>query len=139
MSLQTDYIDLFLIHEPFGDYYGSYRALEKLQKEGKVLSIGISNFDEELCKWFLEKCRIKPQVNQIETHIYFQEKKMNQYLKKENILHEAWAPFAEGYMNVLQDKTIKELSKKYHKTPAQIMLRYWIQKDLLLLWRRMMA
>ena len=111
----------------------TYKALEYLYENKKVKAIGISNFNEELCEILLKNCKIKPQVNQIETHIYFQEKKMNKYLKEKNICHEAWSPCAEGLLNLFEDETIKEISKKYKKTTAQIMLKFFIQKEIVVI------
>ncbi len=135
-KLDTDYLDLILIHWPEGTYENileTYKALEELYKIQITKSIGISNFNEELCELLLEKCEIKPQVNQIETHIYFQEKKMNNYLNKKNICHESWSPFGEGLLNVFEDETIKKMAKKYEKTPAQIMLKFFIQKNIVVI------
>lgn len=132
-KFNTDYLDLVLIHWPTNNVLSTYKALEFLANKGIIKSIGISNFHQELCEELLKVCKIKPQVNQIETHIYFQEVKMNNYLKSKNILHESWAPFAEGYMNMLYDDTLKEIAKKYNKSTAQIILRFFVQKDIIVI------
>ena len=129
----TDYLDLVLIHWPTNNVFETYRALEDLVDKGVIKSIGVSNFHEELCEELLKVCRIKPQVNQIETHIYFQEVKMNKYLNKKKILHESWAPFAEGYMDMLHDEVLIDIGKKYKKSPAQVILRFLIQKNIIVI------
>ena len=111
-KFETDYFDLILIHWPVGDVLGTYQALEEAYELGYAKAIGISNFNQEECEYLITNCKVKPMVNQIETHIYFQEKKMHNYLKKNNICHESWAPFAEGYMNMLNDEVICKLAKK---------------------------
>lgn len=132
-KLETDYLDLILIHWPSGDILGTYKALEEMYSKKITKAIGLSNFNEELCDYILQNCTIKPQINQIETHIYFQQKKMHNYLEKNNIYHESWSPFAEGLLNVFNELLIIELSKKYNKTAAQIMLRFLIQKNIIVI------
>ena len=132
-KFNTDYLDLVLIHWPTNNVLETYRALEYLVNQGVIKSIGVSNFHEELCEELLKVCKIKPQVNQIETHIYFQEVKMNKYLKKKKIIHESWAPFAEGYMNMLHDKVLIDIGKKHKKSVAQVILRFFIQKNIVVI------
>lgn len=132
-KLNTEYLDLILIHWPEGtieNIIETYKALEELYKLKIAKSIGISNFNEELCEIILNNCKITPQVNQIETHIYFQEKKMNKYLNEKNICHQSWSTFGEGLINIFEDETIKNIAKKYEKSPSQIMLKFFIQKNI---------
>ena len=131
--LDTTYLDLILIHWPSNNMLETYRALEKMYDRGIARAIGISNFNEELCDYLLANCRIKPQVNQIETHLYFQEKKMHKYLKQKRIHHESWSPFSEGVLKVLEDETVIKMAKKYNKKPSQLLLRFMIQKDIIVI------
>ena len=132
-KLQTDYLDLILIHWPANNILDTYKALEFMYEKKIARSIGLSNFNEELCNHILNNCNIKPQVNQIETHIYFQEKKMHDYLNSVNICHEGWSPFAEGMLDVFNDQLIVSLSNKYKKKTSQVMLRFMIQKGIVVI------
>ena len=132
-KIQLDYIDIALVHWPTTQCMETYQALEDLYEKGSVKAIGVSNYHQKLMDYLLENCRVKPTINQIEMHIYFQEKKMKKYLDEKNIFLEGWAPFAEGYMDLLKDKTIAEIAKKYKKTPAQIMLRFMIEKNIIVI------
>ena len=123
-DLQTDYLDLFLIHQPFGDYYGSYRALEDLQKEGKVLSIGLSNFYPDRLLDLVMNNDVLPQVNQVETSPYFQQHEANEFIKKMGIAHEAWGPFSEGMDNLFENPILKEIADKNSKSTGQVILRW---------------
>lgn len=122
-NLQTDYLDLFLIHEPFGDYYGSYRALEDLQKEGKIISIGVSNFNSARLLDLVMNNDITPQLNQVETTPYFQQYEANECMKKLNVLHQAWGPFSEGLNNLFKNPILVKIAEKYSKSTYQIVLR----------------
>ena len=132
-KLQTDYLDLVLLHQPFGDAYGAWRALENLYKEGKVRAIGISNFYVDRMVEFANFNEIKPMINQMETHIFNQQKKLREYEDKYNIIPEAWAPFGEGRKGTFDNEIIAELALKYGKTPAQIMLRWHIQNGVVVI------
>ena len=132
-KLQTDYLDLVLLHQPFGDAYGAWRDLEKLYKEGKVRAIGISNFYVDRMVEFANFNEIKPMINQMETHIFNQQKKLREYEDKYNIIPEAWAPFGEGRKGTFDNEIIAELALKYGKTPAQIMLRWHIQNGVVVI------
>lgn len=130
-KLQLDYIDLYLVHWPapkFNKYVETYKALETLYKEGKVRAIGVCNFEIEHLENLFDSCEIKPMVNQIECHPYYQQKEMKQFCKEHNIYVESWSPLYRGG-EVLQDKTIQSLAKKYNKTPAQIIIRWHLQED----------
>lgn len=125
--LDTDYIDLLLIHQPAGNYIACYRLMEKAYKEGKVRAIGLSNFTAEQIKEVLEKCEIKPAVLQTEVHPYSQEKELKEFLAKENIYIQAWYPLGHGDEGLLNEAVFAELGKKYGKSAAQIILRWHIQ------------
>ncbi len=132
-KLQTDYVDLFLLHQPFGDAYGAWRALEELYEAGKLRAIGISNYYVDRMVEFASFNRIRPMVTQMETHIYNQQKNLKEYADKYAITMEAWAPFAEGRNGAFQDETIVNIGKKYGKTAAQVMLRWNIQRGVIVL------
>ncbi len=132
-KLQTDYLDLCLLHQPFGDAYGAWRALEKLYDEGKIRAIGISNFYVDRMVEFANFNRIKPMVNQMETHVFNQQKELKEWADKYNIKLEAWAPFAECKNGIFENPTILQLAEKYGKTPAQIMLRWNIQREVVVI------
>lgn len=125
--LDTDYIDLLLIHQPAGNYIAGYRQMEKAYKEGKVKTIGLSNFDEEQIKEILSLCEIKPAVLQTEVHPYFQQKALKKFLVEENIYIQAWYPLGHGDRALLEEPFFGELGKKYGKTAAQVILRWHIQ------------
>lgn len=125
--LDTDYIDLLLIHQPSGNYVAGYRLMEKAYKEGKVKAIGLSNFTKEQIQEILDICEVKPTVLQTEVHPYFQELELKEFLTKEDIKIQAWYPLGHGDAALLNDETIVELGKKYEKSTAQIILRWHIQ------------
>ena len=132
-KLGLDYLDMYLIHKPYGDYYGSWRAMEDLYKEGLIKAIGVTSFpSERLLDLFLHN-EIKPMVNQIETNVWFQRKEEEDFLKKEGIAHEAWAPFAEGNKDVFNAPVLKEIGEKYGKSTGQVMLRWLIQRDVIVI------
>ena len=132
-KLQTDYLDLVLLHQPFSDAYGAYRALEELYDEGKLRAIGISNFYVDRMVDFASFNRIKPMVNQVEVHIFNQQKTSKEWAEKYGIQLEAWAPFGEGRGGTFDNPVIAEIAKKYGKTPAQIMLRWHIQRGVVVI------
>lgn len=132
-KLQTDYIDLLLIHQPFGDYYGSYRAMEEACKAGKVRAIGVSNFYPDRYLDIHHFSEIKPAVNQVETHVFWQQKTAKEYMKKYNTQIMSWGPFAEGKNNYFQNPVMKEIGEKYGKTVAQVALRFLLQSDVVLI------
>lgn len=129
-DLQTDYLDLFLIHQPFGDYYGSYRALQDLQKEGKLISIGVSNFNPDRLVDLIMNNDIVPQVNQVETTPYFQQYEANEIMKEYGVAHQAWGPFSEGMDNLFENPILKKIGDKYSKSTAQVILRWIIDRDI---------
>lgn len=132
-KLQTNYIDLMLIHWPQGSDVETYKALETCYKQGKIRAIGLSNFNEKQCLEIMKQCEIIPAVNQIETHIYWQQKRMHKFLDNYKICHEAYSPFGEGFNNIFSDKTINKLANKYNKTPAQIMLKFLTMENIVVI------
>ena len=126
--LDTDYIDLLLLHQPFNDYVGAYKAMEKAQKEGKVKSIGISNFYGEQLDDILNKCTVKPAVNQVECHPYFDQRDLVKQLKKYGTKIESWYPLGHGDKTLIEEEVFTKLGKKYKKTNSQVILRWHIQK-----------
>ena len=127
IKLKTDYVDLFLLHQPFGDTYGAYRALQDAYKMGKVRAIGVSNFYPDRFADIASLVEIKPQINQIETHVFQQQKKAHEVLRKYDAQIEAWAPFAEGRNEFFSNDTLREIGEKYGKSIAQTALRFLIQ------------
>lgn len=132
-KLQTDYLDLVLLHQPFSDTYSAYRALEELYEEGKIRAVGISNFYVDRMVDFASFNRIKPMVNQVEINIYNQQKELKKWADKYGIQLEAWAPFGEGRRGIFNDPVIAEIASKYHKTAAQVMLRWNIQRGVVVI------
>lgn len=128
-KLKTDYIDLMLLHQPFGDYYGAWRALEGLYKEGKVRAIGVSNFYPDRMVDLASFSKIKPMVNQIEIHPYNQQKIAKEWNDKYDVQLEAWAPFGEGKGNIFTKPEITAIGEKYGKTAAQVILRWHLQRE----------
>lgn len=131
--LKTDYIDLVLLHQPFADYYGAYRALEDLYEEGKLRAIGVSNFYPDRLVDIASFARIKPMVNQIETHPLNQQIEAHEWLKKYGVIHEAWAPFGEGRGNMFTNPVLQKLGDKYNKTVAQVILRWQLQRGIVVI------
>ena len=132
-KLQTDYLDLVLLHQPFGDTYGAWRALEELYEEGKLRAIGISNFYVDRMVEFASFNQIRPMVTQMETHIFNQQKQLKEYADKYGIQLEAWAPFGEGRKGTFENEIVKAIGLKYGKTPAQVMLRWHIQRQVVVI------
>lgn len=132
-KLKTDYIDLVLLHQPFADYYGAYRALEDLYEAGKLRAIGVSNFYPDRLVDIASFTRIKPMVNQIETHPLNQQIEAHEWLKKYGVIHEAWAPFGEGRGNMFTNPVLQEIGKKYDKTVAQVILRWQLQRGIVII------
>ena len=128
-KLRTDYIDLMLLHQPFSDYYGAWRALEDLYEEGVLRAIGVSNFYPDRLVDIASFARIAPMVNQVETHPHNQQTEAKQWMEKYQIQHEAWAPFAEGRGGLFEDPVLTKIGAKYGKTTAQVILRWHIQRN----------
>lgn len=132
-KLQTNYIDLLLIHQPFGDYYGTYRAMEEAYKAGKLKAIGVSNFYPDRLIDIHHFAEIKPAVNQVETHVFQQQKVAKEYLKKCDVQIESWGPFAEGKNNYFNNPVLKQIGAKYGKSVAQVALRFLLQSDVVVI------
>lgn len=132
-KLKTDYIDLVLLHQPFSDVYGAWRALEDLYEEGVVKAIGVSNFAPDRLVDICGFARVKPMVNQIETHPHCQQVFAAEWMKKYKVCHEAWAPFGEGRNGLFEDQTLVEIGKKHDKTSAQVMLRWALQRGVVVI------
>ncbi|MBO4870200.1 MAG: aldo/keto reductase [Clostridia bacterium] len=132
-KLGVDYIDLMLLHQPFADYYGAYRALEDLYDEGKLRAIGISNFYPDRMVDIASFARIKPMVNQIETHPLNQRVEDHAWMEKYGVQHEAWASFGEGKGGLFTNPVLMEIGAKYGKSAAQVMLRWAIQRNIVVL------
>jgi len=132
-KLRTDYLDLMLLHQPFGDVYGSWRALEELYKEGRLRAIGISNFYADRMVEFANFNKIVPMINQVEVHPFNQQADLKQWADKYNIRLEAWAPFGEGRKGLFENEVLKAIGLKYQKTTAQVMLRWHIQRGIIVI------
>ena len=132
-KLKTDYIDLVLLHQPFADYYGAYRALEDLYEEGKLHALGVSNFYPDRLVDIASFARIKPMVNQIETHPLNQQIEAHEWLKKYGVIHEAWAPFGESRGNMFTNPVLQKLGDKYNKTVALVILRWQLQRGIVVI------
>lgn len=131
--LGLDYIDLYLLHKPYGNYYAAWRALEKLYKEGLIRAIGVTSFcNERLQDLFLHN-EIKPALNQLETHPFFQQKTANEFLHKEGIVHEAWAPFAEGQNDIFHHPVLSAIAQKHGKTVGNVVLRWLNQRNVVVI------
>lgn len=131
--LQVDYLDLYLIHQPYGDVYGSWRAMEELYAEGKVKAIGVSNFQEDRLMDLIIHNKITPAVNQVETHPFHQQIENAHFMKENNVQIEAWAPFAEGRNELFTNERLQSIAKEYQKLPAQIVLRWLIQRGIVVI------
>ncbi len=132
-NLGMDYVDLYLIHQPYGDVPGAWRALEQAQKDGKIRSIGVSNMTPEIWDTFVPQFDTMPAVNQVEYNPLFQQNHLRPILKKHQVALEAWAPLGQGNKDLLTNKTIVELANKYGKDAGQIILRFEIQEDCIVL------
>ena len=129
--LGLDYVDLYLIHQPYNDYYGAWRALEELYEEGKVKSIGVDNFTQDRMADFLFFNKVKPAVNMIECNAYFQREDENRYLNEQNILMQAWSPLVAGKEDLFTNEILCEIAQKHDKSVAQIVLRWLVQREII--------
>lgn len=132
-KLRTDYLDLVLLHQPFGDYYGAYRALEDLYGQGKVRAIGVSNFYPDRLVDIASFARIRPMVNQVEIHPYHQQAEAKAWMEKYGVQPEAWAPFGEGRGGLFDDPVLAAIARQYGKTPAQVILRWHLQRGVVII------
>ena len=129
-KLQLDYLDLYLIHMPFGDVHGSWGAMEELYREGKIKAIGVSNFLNDRLMDLIVHHEIVPAVNQVETHVFTQQVENAQFMKDHDVKIESWGPFAEGKNNIFNNKVLISIAKKHHKSVAQVALRWLIQRGI---------
>jgi 2,5-diketo-D-gluconate reductase A len=130
-KLQLDYLDLYLIHQPYGDVYGEWRAMEELYKEGKIRAIGVSNFQPDRLIDLIINNEIKPAVNQVETHPFHQQHDAHQFMMENNVQIEAWGPFAEGKNDLFKNELLKSIGDKYNKSIAQVVLRWVTQRGII--------
>jgi len=126
--LQLDYLDLYLIHQPFGDVHGSWRAMEELYREGKIKAIGVSNFHPDRLIDLIIHNEVVPAVNQVETHVFNQQIESHNFMKENNVQIESWGPFAEGKNNFFQNEILVSIAEKYNKSVAQVALRWLTQR-----------
>jgi 2,5-diketo-D-gluconate reductase A len=131
--LQMDYLDLYLIHQPFGDVHGSWRAMEELYREGKVRAIGVSNFQMDRLIDLIIHNEVVPAVNQVETHPFNQQIESAKFMKENNVQIESWAPFAEGKNNLFQNEVLVSIAEKYNKSVAQVVLRWLTQREVVVI------
>jgi 2,5-diketo-D-gluconate reductase A len=132
-KLGLDYLDLYLIHQPYGDVHGSWHAMEELYENGKIRAIGISNFQPDRVMDMIVFNKVVPAVNQIETHPFHQQVETQQFLKENNVQQESWGPFAEGKNNLFNNELLAAIGKKYNKSIAQVVLRWMIQRDIVVI------
>ena len=132
-ELGLDYIDLYLLHKPYGNYYAAWRALERLHKEGRIRAIGVTSFSNERLQDLFLHNDVKPAVNQIETHPFQQQKDANAFLKAEGIVHEAWAPFAEGQKGIFTNSVLTEIAASHGKSVAAVILRWLNQRGVVVI------
>lgn len=128
--LGLDYLDLYIIHQPYNDYYGAWRAMEELYQAGKITALGVDNFRQDRMADFVHFNKIKPQVNYLETHPFYQRTKELEYLNSENIVQVAWSPFAAGKFNVFKDDTLNKIAESHGKSVGQIILRWLFQRGI---------
>ncbi len=131
--LQLDTLDLYLIHQPFGDVYGAWRAMEELYREGRIRAIGVSNFQPDRVMDLIVHNEVVPAVNQIETHPFNQQIETQKFLQKNNVQLESWGPFAEGKNNIFQNELLLSIAGKYNKTVAQVILRWLTQRGVIVI------
>ncbi len=132
-NLQLDYIDLMLIHEPYREGTEMYKALEEAVEEGKIKSIGISNYNKNEYLDLLEHCNVVPAVNQVEAHVFYSRKELQKVLEAHGTVMEAWSPLAAGKNNIFTNKVLVEIGKKYNKTSAQIALKYLLSRNMVII------
>jgi 2,5-diketo-D-gluconate reductase A len=131
--LQLDYLDLYLIHQPYGDVYGSWRAMEELYREGKIRAIGVSNFQPDRLMDLMVHNEVVPAINQIETHPFNQQIETQKFLQENNVQIESWGPFAEGKNNIFENELLLSRAEKYKKTVAQVILRWLTQRGVVVI------
>lgn len=132
-NLKTDYLDMYLLHQPYGDVYGAWKALEEAQKAGKIRAIGVSNFYADQLKNLELGNEIKPVINQIEVNPWYQQNNEVDFAQSEGIAVEAWAPFAEGKHDIFKNEILAKIGQKYHKTTGQVILRWLLQRGIVVI------
>ena len=132
-ALGVDVVDLYLLHKPYGNYYAAWRALERLYKEGRIRAIGVTSFSNERLQDLFLHNEVKPALNQLETHPFFQQSAANSWLRSEGIVHEAWAPFAEGKNNIFTHPTLKRIAAAHDKSVAAVILRWLNQRNVVVI------
>lgn len=132
-KLQLDYLDLYLIHQPFGDYYGAWRAMEELYHEGKIRAIGVSNFLPDRLMDLIVHNEIVPAVNQVETHPFYHQTESATFMKEQGVQHQSWAPFAEGLNNMFGNEVLTSIAAKHSKSVAQVVLRWLVQRGIVVI------
>ncbi|MFC9709290.1 aldo/keto reductase [Paenibacillus sp. NPDC056933] len=132
-KLQLDYLDLYLIHQPFGDYYGAWRAMEDLYREGKIKAIGVSNFLPDRLMDLIVHNEIVPAVNQVETHPFYQQIENGAFMKEQGVQHQSWAPFAEGRGDLFGNEVLTSIASKHNKSVAQVVLRWLVQHEVVVI------
>ena len=132
-KLGLDYLDLYLMHKPYGNYYAAWRAMERLYKEGRIRAIGVTSFSNERLQDLFLHNEIKPAVNQLETHPLFQQQAAHAFLQQEGIQHEAWAPFAEGQNDIFNHPTLKAIAKRHEKGVGAVILRWLNQRNIVVI------
>ena len=131
--LGLDYLDLWLLHKPYGNYYAAWRAAERLYREGRIRAIGVTSFSSERLQDLFLHNEVKPMVNQLETHPFFQQKAANIFLQQEGIQHQAWAPFAEGKNDIWNNAVLKTIAERHGKTVASVVLRWLNQRNVVVI------
>jgi 2,5-diketo-D-gluconate reductase A len=131
--LQLDYLDLYLIHQPFGDVYGSWRAMEELNQGGRIRAIGLANFQADRLMDLMVHNKVPPAVDQIETHPFDQQIETHEFLRANNVQHESWAPFAEGKNNIFQNQILLSIAQKYNRSVPQVILRWLVQRGIVVI------
>jgi diketogulonate reductase-like aldo/keto reductase len=131
--LQLDYMDLYLIHQPYGDVYGSWRAMEELYREGKIKAIGVSNFQPNRLLDLIMHNEVVPAVNQVENHPFFQQGENAEFMKENNVQIESWGPLAEGKLNIFHNEVLVSIAEKYNKSVAQVVLRWLTQREVVVI------
>lgn len=132
-KLGLDYLDLYLMHKPYGNYYAAWRAMERLYKEGRIRAIGVTSFSNERLQDLFLHNEINPAVNQLETHPFFQQQAANAFLQQEGIQHEAWAPFAEGRNDIFNHPVLKEIATRHGKGVGAVILRWLNQRNIVVI------
>lgn len=132
-KLQLDYLDLYLIHQPYGDVFGSWKAMQELHKQGKIRAIGVANFQPDRVMDLIMNSGFAPAVNQIETHPFHQQVETQQFLQDNNVQIQSWGPFAEGKNNIFQNEVLLSIGKKYNKSVAQVVLRWLTQRGVVVI------